>query len=231
MIIKVNFGNENSPLPSDDFILDFGGEFSSTQGFGWVTQDSLDDATATPIDISPNTRDREEIADQATDTLIHLQYPPQFPGLPGLEPPINTPSAWEYDLENGTYRVTVSVGDPSFTDSNHVINLEGENVIAGFVPSSDELFTEVTTVVEVTDGRLTLDAIGGENTKLNFIEIEPESVDDGNDSVADPTDEGSAPDETIPDDGDDAGDGTDDPTDSPEDGSAPDNGEEDAEGA
>ena len=195
MVIKVNFGNEDSPLPSDEFILDFGREYSAAQGFGWITQDSLDDDVAVPIDISPNTRDREAIEDQSLDTLIHLQYPPQFPGLPGLEPPINTPSAWEYDLENGTYQVTVSVGDPEFTDSNHVINLEGENAISGFVPTSDNLFTEVTTVVEVTDGQLTVDAIGGENTQLNFIEIEP--VDDG--FAPDDGDGADAPEDSVDD--------------------------------
>ena len=195
MVIKVNFGNEDSPLPSDEFILDFGREYSAAQGFGWITQDSLDDDVAVPIDISPNTRDREAIEDQSLDTLIHLQYPPQFPGLPGLEPHINTPSAWEYDLENWTYQVTVSVGDPEFTDSNHVINLEGENAISGFVPTSDNLFTEVTTVVEVTDGQLTVDAIGGENTKLNFIEIEP--VDDG--FAPDDGDGADAPEDSVDD--------------------------------
>ena len=40
MIIRVNFGNENSVLPSDEFILDFGRGYSDTQGYGWVTAPS-----------------------------------------------------------------------------------------------------------------------------------------------------------------------------------------------
>jgi phage baseplate assembly protein gpV len=176
--MKINFGNENSALPADEYILDSGQGYSADRGYGWVTQDSLDNSTPTPIDITANTRDRDSIDDQATDTLIHLQYPEGLPGIAGGETPVTTPSAWEYDLANGTYQVTVSVGDPDFTDSNHVINIEGESAISGFQPTSDNLFSEVTTVVEVTDGKLTLDAIGGENTKLNFVEI---ATEDGTD--------------------------------------------------
>ena len=190
MIIKVNFGNENSALPNDEFILDFGRGYSENQGYGWITQDSLDSQTTIPIDLSANTRDRDAIEEQSTDTLIHLQYPTDLTGTRPAQS-IKTPSAWEYALENGTYQITVSVGDPEFTDSNHVINIEGESAIAGFIPTEDELFTEVTTTVEVTDGKLTLDAIGGENTKLNFVEIVPEDsigsedADSGTDSEND----------------------------------------------
>ncbi|NJL52449.1 MAG: hypothetical protein HC930_09920 [Hydrococcus sp. SU_1_0] len=180
--MKINFGNGNSALPGDEYILDSGEGYSADRGFGWVTQDSLDNSNPTPIDITANTRDRDSIDDQARDTLIHLQYPEELPGIPGEESPVTTPSAWEYDLANGTYQVTVSVGDPDFTDSNHVINIEGESAISGFQPTSDNLFSEVTTVVEVTDGKLTLDAIGGDNTKLNFVEIANE---DGTDLGSD----------------------------------------------
>lgn len=178
--MKINFGTENSALASEEDILDSGNGYSAEQGYGWVTQDSLDNATATPIDISANTRDRNIVEDQSQDSLIHLQYPEDLPGIAGAENPVRTPSAWEYDLENGTYQVTVSVGDAEYTDSNHVINIEGKSVIEGFQPTTDQLFTEVTTDVEVTDGKLTIDAIGGENTKLNFVEI---AAEDGTDLV------------------------------------------------
>ncbi len=54
-----------------------------------------------------------------------------------------------------------------------MINIEGKNVIAGFDPDSlpTDRFTTGTATVEVTDGRLTVDGIGGENTKLNYITI------------------------------------------------------------
>jgi hypothetical protein len=186
--MKINFGNENSALPGNDYILDSGQGYSADRGYGWVTQDSLDNSTPTPIDITANTRDRDSIDDQATDTLIHLQYPEGLPGIEGGETPVTTPSAWEFDLANGTYQVTVSVGDPDYTDSNHVINIEGEAAITGFQPTSDNLFSEVTTVVEVTDGKLTLDAIGGDNTKLNFVKI---AAEDGTDLGSDDGSTGS----------------------------------------
>jgi hypothetical protein len=181
--MKINFGTKNSALSSDEYILDSGNGYSAEQGYGWVTQDSLDNASATPIDISANTRDRNSVDDQSQDSLIHLQYPEDLPGIAGAENPVRTPSAWEYDLENGTYQVIVSVGDAEYTDSNHVINIERESAIAGFQPTSDELFTEVTATVEVTDGKLTIDAIGGENTKLNFVEI---AAEDGSDLASSP---------------------------------------------
>lgn len=165
MSITINFG---TPVVSTDAdIQDIGAEFSEAQGFGWVTQDSVGSDNPIPLDIQGNTRDRNSIEEETLDSLIHLQFPEDIirPGS------ISTPAAWEYILADGTYTVTVAVGDPDFTDSNHVINIEGNNVIAGFTPTEEELFTTATTVVEVTDGRLSIDAIGGENTKLNFVEV------------------------------------------------------------
>ena len=80
MIINVNFGNESSSLPSDDFILDFGRGYDASRGYGWITQASLDNSNPIPIDISTNTRDRDSIDEQSTDTLIHLQYPDGLTG-------------------------------------------------------------------------------------------------------------------------------------------------------
>ena len=199
MIIKVNFGTENSPLPSDEFILDFGRGYDNTRGYGFITQASLDSETKVPIDLTNNTRDRDAIEEQSTDTLIHLQYPD---GLTGTRPARTnqTPSAWEYDLENGTYQITVGVGDREFTDSEHVVNIEGETAIAGFTPTENESFREVTTIVEVTDGSLTLDAIGGENTKLNFVEIVSEdSIGSEDADSTNAIDEDTTPEATIPD--------------------------------
>ena len=62
------------------------------------------------FDISPNTRDRMVAGiEPRLNTLIHLQFPI------GLSNPtaVKIPAAWEYSLANGTYSVTVSVGDPS----------------------------------------------------------------------------------------------------------------------
>ena len=168
-MITVNFGTIGSG--SDDSILDSGQAFSESRGFGWVTQASVLAQTPTPLDISANTRDRAVGSDSNADSLIHLQYPTDLLSAEALEAN-TTPGAWQFDLANGTYSVTVGVGDADFTDSNHVVNIEGETVISGFTPTEGELLTENTATVEVTDGQLNLDAIGGDNTKLNFVEID-----------------------------------------------------------
>lgn len=167
---KINFGISDADLPGD-YIQDSGKGFSSQIGYGWVRQDSLGNDEATPINISPNARDRNTGTDVLTDSLVAFQYRPDVFNTIAVK----TPAAWEYVLANGEYRVTVSVGDASYTDSNHVINIEGEQVISGFTPTADELFKVATAVVTVDDGRLTIDGIGGENTKINYIEIEPAS--------------------------------------------------------
>ena len=164
MIIKVNFGSPTVSAP-EGYIQDTGIEYSDERGYGWITQDSVGSDNPTPINISPNTRDRNSVQEDTFDSLIHLQYADENRNS------IKTPAAWEYELANGQYTVTVGVGDPEFTDSNHVINIEGNSVISGFVPTQDRLFATKTVNVDVTDGKLTLDAVGGENTKLNFVEI------------------------------------------------------------
>jgi len=186
MIIKVNFGSESSSTP-DGFITDSGAGYSSNQGFGWVTQDSLGSENAIPIDISNNIRDRQADTGSTEDTLIHLQYPENLVS-PLAATSVKTPAAWEYDIANGSYFVTVGVGDSEFTDSSHTVNIEGESAISSFSPTEDNLFSETTKLVEVTDCKLTIDAVGGENTKLNFVEITAEEDFDG-EATSEDTDE------------------------------------------
>lgn len=166
--VRFNFGPVTASA-AEGSIQDSGEAFSDSRGFGWVTQDTVGSENPTPINVTANTRDRNSIQQDDLDSLIHLQYPDAL-GNSNAE---TTPVAWEYTLANGQYNVTVSVGDPDFTDSNHVINIEGNNIISGFMPTEDQLFTTTTAVVDVTDGRLSIDAIGGSNTKLNFVEIAP----------------------------------------------------------
>ena len=181
-----NFGTSDTASTSG-FTQDIGQAYSADRGFGWVTQDSAGSDNLNPIDIVANGRDRNTsfsdgegrvFQEPIRDSLIHLQYPT---GLFNSDTSVTTPAAWEYAVENGQYDVTVGVGDPDFTDSNHVINVEGQSVVSGFTPVIPEVdgslspgaeaFSTGTATVDVTDGRLTLDAIGGDNTKINFISI------------------------------------------------------------
>lgn len=189
MVTKVNFGAANPYYP-EEFIQDFGLAYDAEQGYGWITQDSVGSNDPSPIDLLANARDRSTLIDNESvgglselprDSLIHMQYPTNVSNSDRAE---LTPGAWEYELANGQYRVTVSVGDPDYFDSTHVINIEGQQVISGFVPSAEQIFTSATAIVEVNDGKLTIDAIGGDNTKLNFVEIAPEELDE-NDTTED----------------------------------------------
>ncbi|CAM3999753.1 Ig-like domain-containing protein [Deinococcus frigens] len=120
-----------------------------------------------------NARDRKLSAVEARlNTFIHMQYDANASGTAE-----RTAAAWEYKLNNGTYTVTVSTGDASNSlDSTHALNIEGEVAIAPYMPASTNKFRSVTRRVPVTDGRLTIDAIGGTNTKINYVIIAPGNV-------------------------------------------------------
>ena len=165
----IAFQPNNAPVPSG-YIKDIGQAYNDTRGFGWVREDSLGNTTPTPLDIQLNTRDRNQSGiDQRLNRLIHLQYPLNNAGTA-----VRIPAAWEYALSKGSYNVTVSVGDASNTvNSKHQINIEGRAAISGFVPTATKKFAAITRIVNVADGKLTIDAKGGNNTKLNYIAIAP----------------------------------------------------------
>jgi fibronectin type 3 domain-containing protein len=175
---KINFQPAAATVPSG-YIVDSGAAYNDTRGYGWVTQASLSTTTHVPLDISPNTRDRNVESDQRLDTLIHMQYPTSSTNATAVK----TPAAWEYALANGSYSVTVAVGDGlAGTDpENHVIHVEGVTAIAGFVPSgpngSPTRHAVATVTATVSDGKLTIDAVGGTNTKLDYVDVTPASSD------------------------------------------------------
>lgn len=80
-------------------------------------------------------------------------------------------ATWELDVPNGTYTVTISVGDAGGS-STSTINIEGTTFFSG-VPLGPATFIARKTQVTVADGRLTLGigAAATGDTKINFIEI------------------------------------------------------------
>ncbi|WP_180272337.1 PKD domain-containing protein, partial [Maribacter sp. 4U21] len=145
--------------------------------YGWLTTDG-----ATPLDLSSNARNREvDGVDILQNTLNHMQYS----DVPNGNNGVDTEGIWEIEVPNGSYIVSVGVGDPNNEDvvgTGHTINVEGVNIIDRFVPSgavgAPTKFTSGSTTVSVTDGRLTIDAFGGTNTKINSLEIVQSSTSD-----------------------------------------------------
>ena len=165
--LKVNFQPAASTVPSGH-TKDSGLSYAATRGFGWVREDSLSSMTHVGLDVSPNARDRNVTSDQRLDTLMHMQYPQAVSSSTAVK----IAAAWEAAVPEGTYEVTVGVGDAAaIYDSTHRIRIEGEVAIVGFVPTSGNRFAQATRTVAVTDGRLTIDAVGGTNTKLDFTTV------------------------------------------------------------
>jgi hypothetical protein len=159
----INFQPASAPVPAG-YTADSGKAFDGTSG--WQT------TGGTPLDLTANTRDRNSSLSpsQLYDTIIHMQAPAGSGST--------TPGVWQYALENGTYDVTVAVGEASATNSVNRIVAEpgGANavtIIDNYVPTSSARWSTATRQVTVSDGFLTLDPTGGSNTKLDFVDIAP----------------------------------------------------------
>ncbi len=156
--VKINFQPNTSTVPTG-YTKDIGEAYSDTRGYGWVQE-----GTNTPRDITLYARDRNRAGiDPRLNTLLHMQSR-------------NTPAAaWEYALPDGTYNVTVSAGDQpsssSVYDSQNTINVEGVSAINRFQGNATQEYQQASVQANVSDGRLTIDAIGGSNTKINYIDI------------------------------------------------------------
>lgn len=186
--VRVNFQNQQAAIPAGylrDYGLPFGprsptetgapnSPVSETLSYGWIIP-----GTATPLDLSVggtipgNGRNRGLPIDQRLNTLMHMQaddFKGTFNGT-------KAEGAWELAVENGTYDVTVAAGDAlaSNDPESHTIRIEGVIAIQNFVPSGANGTATRHKVsirrVTVTDGRLTIDAQGGTNTKISYIDV------------------------------------------------------------
>ena len=155
---NISFGPASAPLPAG-FTRDSGAAYTAARGYGWIAQ-----ASTTPKDMTDRTRDRNVVTDQRLDQLIHLQRATSGATDPGR---------WQYALVSGQYRIGVTVGDPSTLDSRHRITAEGVLAVSDFIPTASQRSFTATVTVSVTDGFLTLDAVGGSNTKLQNVTIAP----------------------------------------------------------
>ncbi|WP_110599100.1 carbohydrate-binding protein [Salinicola lusitanus] len=194
--VKINFQPIGAATP-DGYIADTGQAFGQqalqvngqTFQYGWVTAASIADGTAngtTPM----------AIAGQDADALGNRAG--TLPGVDPLQatyagfdkPGYSQAAGWEIELEDGYYEVTISIGDSGGAyDSVNLINAEGEAFNTPFASMRPDGFPAdgdptndsdgyrsslVTRIVQVTDGRLTLDSIGvgSDNTEIQYIEIQ-----------------------------------------------------------
>jgi fibronectin type 3 domain-containing protein len=157
-VARIDFQPATSAVAAD-YTADTGAAYTAARGYGWVVP-----GTGTPLDMTAMTRDRAGTAEAKLRTVILMQ--------PTATQSPNGPGAWEYTVPNGSYVVTVGVGDSGFTDSTHRVQVEGQTVITGFAPTTANPFSTATATVTVSDGSLTVDATGGTNTKLTFVDID-----------------------------------------------------------
>ena len=144
-VFQINFQLAGAPTPAR-YLADTGEPFGIRDGglsYGWSSDHT---------DVS---RDRGVDADQRLDTLIHFHQG----------------QTWEMALSNGTYEVTVAIGDPQHV-STHTLNVEGVSYWTA-VPLSPGDFRFRTEQITVSDGRLTLDqgTAGEKATRIDYIQI------------------------------------------------------------
>lgn len=143
-VYQVNFQLAGATVPTR-YLPDTGLVYGDRGGvfYGWSS------------DHTSVSRERLANADQRLDTLIHFHQNQK----------------WELGLPNGTYEVTVSIGDPSFA-STHTLNVEGVNYWNA-VPLAVNEFRKMTVQIAVADGRLTLDqgAAGEMATRINYVQV------------------------------------------------------------
>ncbi|HEX8770250.1 MAG TPA: Ig-like domain-containing protein, partial [Acidimicrobiales bacterium] len=166
VVAQINFQPKDSVVPFG-YRSDYGEAFDSKRGYGWIDQNKNK-----PASIVGNGRERNLDGDQRRDTLMYMQYKGSEPGS------VAKSARWQYAIASGTYDVRVTVGDPLLTENSvHRVVVEGVVAIPSFTPTSDNRFAMGSVRVQVSDGRLTLNAAGGVNTKINYVDIVKASTD------------------------------------------------------
>ncbi|WP_299465158.1 FAD-dependent oxidoreductase [uncultured Gimesia sp.] len=143
---RINFTGKNAP-PVSGFESDHGLVFDRKRGFGWGR------------DLSQNHRQRKQVPEAYRDTFLFTR----------------DQDVWECEVTNGSWLVTVCVGDSEHEQIGQSVKVEGNQVIKEEATDGGS-FLERKAKINVTDGRLTIE-IGksgaGTNTCLNWICIEP----------------------------------------------------------
>lgn len=160
-----NFQPANRPVPAGWTAVD-GSLFRASVGYGWVT------------DGGPRQcGDRNKVSDQVLDTFCHAQtiwsrQDGRWVGTP-------SPAVWEAVIPNGTYEVTVTVGDSRSNPRSvrHSVQVEGVSFLNRVRTTKSDTHQTATRTVTVSDGRLTVSFDGGTHTKI--VAVTARSTDGG----------------------------------------------------
>jgi len=166
--LKVNFQPNDAGAVPNGYVKDYGQGYGlrvdpgqgSGLTYGWV------DSAGQPKSLIADPRRRNFNSDIRLDTLMHMQL-------------TTGGGKWEASIPNGVYDVTVAVGDAQAGGSamSHNVTIEGVVAINQFVPPANasngaaSLHQTNTVRVTVSDGKLTVDPVGGTNTKINYLDI------------------------------------------------------------
>ena len=145
-VAQVNFQNKAASVPSG-YVRDYGLGYSATAGFGWVQS-----GTSTPVSMVGNGKNRHAVQDPRLDTLMVVKG--------------DAPPQWVMAVPNGTYDVTVSVGDANLSGKSRVV-VNGTTAINSFRSTTSWVFERVTVRVDVTGGFVVLDAAPNAGTSAN----------------------------------------------------------------
>ena len=88
---------------------------------------------------------------------------------------IHSPASWKAVLANGSYDVTVTVGEGTYHPSavKHSVQVEGVTVHDRVSTTVKNPFRTASATVQVTDGSLDLTFLGGTKTKVVSVEVLP----------------------------------------------------------
>jgi len=166
--LSVNFQPRRARVP-EGWLVDSGEAYDEERGYGWRTPEG-----------EPATRrqcgDRDATSDQVLDTFCHAQTRYVFSN--GLWSAVESPAIWEIAVPNGSYDVTVTMGESRFTSPAimNTIDVEGVRAIADFVANRSRPQLAGTATVVVTDGFLTLDPNAGTKGKIAAVHIAPAAM-------------------------------------------------------
>ncbi|MDC0322341.1 FAD-dependent oxidoreductase [Verrucomicrobiales bacterium] len=134
--IRFDFASSKTPA-AKGFTRDVGHVFSEKTGHGWTR------------DISKNARSRNALPEPERDAFLFTR----------------TKDTWETAIENGSYSVTVCIGDSGHEQAGQNVTVEGEMLVDNISTTAGE-FHEATATVEVKDGLLTM-VIGKSGSNTN----------------------------------------------------------------